>query len=293
MTNRCFCKYAVYPLSIFASAWIGLMGIGCTITLPRVSSWITPEWVMDYESAERKVRETGSPLLIFYKSGRENEDQRIRAALDSPEFKTRIESSVRCILFRSYEPDRRYVAQFGVRRAPALILVHPDGTYHATVGSMLQDQIGPFLAESKPPGARPNFDPFLSRKSEYLWHESLESATLRARQTGRPLFIIYERNLSNDGIKLQKLLIRREVYYRLAPMIHVRIAVPGLFTKTCITPFGTLQLPAVVIAHPGGSFFTLELPTNYESVVRFADRSLAALAKSHSRTETVSSGMDP
>lgn len=288
--DRLFTKNNAVFSMIIASI---LLCSGCSFTLPRISVLDHNGWVADYESAERKVRETGNPLLLFYKSGQEDMDTRIQRALDDPQLKITTMNYIRCILFHSYEPDRRYVAQFGVQRAPALILIHPDGTYHATEGSMHQEQIAQFLTLSIPPGTLSKFNPYLPRVTEYLWHDSLETAIIKAQKIGKPLFIIYERTLSNDRKKLQKLLARREVFHRIAPMVHTRISITGIFTNSYISPFGVLQLPSIVIAQPGGSFWVLELPTTYESVVRFTDRSLKSLAESRTNTETVSSGIGP
>lgn len=266
---------------------------GCSFAIPRISVLDHNGWVADYESAERKVRETGNALLLFYKSGQEDMDSRIQRALDDPQLKTAAMNPIRCVLFHSYEPNRRYVAQFGVQRAPALILVHPDGTYHATEGSMQREQIAQFLTLAIPPGTQPKFNPYLPRVPEYFWHDTMDTAIAHAKKIEKPLFIIYERTFSGDWKKLQKLLTRREVFHRIAPMVHTRISVPGLFTDSYHSPFGVLQLPAIVIAKPGGSFCVLELPTTYESVVRFTDRSLTDLAETNTHKETVSSDIGP
>jgi len=266
---------------------------GCSFSLPRISVLEHNTWVADYESAERKVRETGNSLLLFYKSGKEEMDTRIQRALDDPQLKNVTKNYIRCILFHSYEPNRRYVAQFDVQRAPALILVHPDGTYHSTEGSMHHEQIAQFITLAIPPGTQSKFNPYLPRVPEYFWHDSLETAIAKAQKIDKPLFIIYEKTLSNDWKKLQKLLARREVFHRIAPMVHTRISITSIFSNSHSSPFGVLQLPAIVIAQPGGSFWVLELPTTYESVVRFTDRSLEALTETKTNTETVSSGVGP
>lgn len=68
---------------------------------------------------------------------------------------------VRCILYSTNERDRRYAAQFGVEIPPSLILVYPDGTYHAKRGPLNHDTITQFLAESQPPGTSPKANPYL------------------------------------------------------------------------------------------------------------------------------------
>lgn len=272
--------------------------VGCSFKMPRIQ---IPQmtildnngWVADYESAEKRVKETGNPLLIYFQTGEYKIDQRYRRAIDHGRGSMISNQFVRCLLVNSYEPDRRYVQQFGVQRAPALILVHADGTYHAEVGLLNDVQIAQFVTKTTPPGHQPNYNSHIPRKPEYVWYDSLEKASAQAKKLNRPLFIVYERTFSDDNTKLKKLLSRREVYHRIDSMIHVRIPLTGLFAKAYISPFGALKLPAMVIAQPGGPYFTLELPTTYEQVVHFADQTLAAFAQTQPNENTVTTDLTP
>ncbi len=178
---------------------------------------------------------------------------------------------IRCKLPKTYEPNRRYVGQFGVDRAPALIVVHGDGTYHARSGSMSAADVAAFLAHATPPGQRPEINPYIKRRVRYEWHRSIEEAEEEAQQTGRAVFTVFYRSFSSDWQVLRKLLSRQEVYSRLADMVHCRIGVLGFSGRAQGTRFGALTLPAVVIAHRDGTHDALELPQSYEAIVRFAD----------------------
>lgn len=225
----------------------------------------------DYESAEKKTRQTGAELLVYYKRVTPGVADPMHAALKGPKVKQLTGGYVRCVLSPSYEPDRRYVAQYGVERAPALIVVHPNGTYHAHAGVMGEPQIVEFLNDSTGSGSTPTINPHIPRNPSYSWHASIESAAEEAQQSGKSIFIVLDRWPSRDRGRLEEMLSRREVYSRLADMVHCR---PGSLLKSAkssATLFGADNLPALVIAHPDGDYRTLELPMNYEAIVRFAD----------------------
>ncbi len=228
-------------------------------------------WVADYDTAQSRAREADRELLIFYKDTRLGVDDDSWKSLNSRELKRTLRPYVRCKLFRPYEPDRRFVAQYGVERAPALIIVHRDGTYHARVGSMSGAQISEFLAEASPPGSPPILNPHIPRRVEYGWHRSFESAQAAAEQTGKPILLVYHRWLSRDWARLKELLTTREVYSRFDDMVHCRLGGFPPWTEAYITRFGAIRLPALVVAYRDGTHRALELPTSVESVARFAD----------------------
>ena len=144
---------------LFAIAF--LLGTGCSMSQVGLQ---TQRWLADYDAAESAMGESGRPLLIVFKNNRKGTPDSIGAVLRSERFANLSDRFVRCVLLRSYEPDRRYVAQFGVRRAPALILVHTDGTYHARSGDISAQQVDEFLAEAKPPGAQPQLNALIPRE---------------------------------------------------------------------------------------------------------------------------------
>ena len=243
------------------------------VSAPR--SWRTDGWYADYEAAETAARAADRDLLIRYWEDREDRDAAIDRAIRSPSLSNLARDYVGCNLFRSYEPDRRYVAQFGVDRAPALIVVHGDGTYHALTGGADAERIEAFLAGAHAPGLPVQIDPYVPREADYDWRDSLEEAETAARDSGRPLFVVYYRTLSRDWHALSKLLQRPEVRLRLNDAVPGRVGLLGLSTDAYITRFGALRLPAMVIAHADGTFDKLELPRSYEDVASFADVALA------------------
>ncbi len=245
-----------------------LLASGCSTTWGR---WRPNGWYSDYDSAEARMNESGGDMLIFYRSVDQGLPDPTYEALCSSPLKSQTAKYVRCSLYQTYEPDRRYVAQYGVVRAPALIVVHRDGTYHSLSGATSAAKISEFLAAAQPPGASPVLNPHIPREANYAWHTSLESAEAAARETGQPILIVFDQWWSRDWWKLENLLKHREVYNRFAGMVHCRPwSILGLGDES-LARFGVENTPALVIVHPDGSYSVLELPTSFEAIVRFAD----------------------
>ncbi len=244
-----------------------LSASGCA----SLNRWTSTGWVADYDTAEQHLRASGGELLILFKDARPGADDSVEKALNDEPLKELTSGYVRCRLFKSYEPDRRYVAQYGVHRAPALIVVHRDGTYHARSGSIPATEIAAFLASSRPPGDRPTFNPNIPRRPHYDWHRSIDEAEKIAMETNQEILVVLHRSLSADWPKLKRSLSRREVHARLADMVHCRIGLMNFLASTHDTRFGVLRLPAIVIVRRDGTHGVLELPTGYEAIIRFAD----------------------
>ena len=133
-----------------------------------------------------------------------------------------------------------------------------------------------FFSGAKQPGKTPTYDPYIPRQPRYDWLTSLDAAEHAMMQSDRPMLAVYTRRFSNDWHTVQRLLDRPEVGRRLIGAIHCRIDVGTPLTEEIITPFGELELPAVAIARPDGSFESLEVPLSADEFVRFVDRALAA-----------------
>lgn len=255
------------------------LDVGCASSINRAQRWVVGDWAADYQTAERLARESNTGVLILYTNIDLTREDAMREAAKGAATIGDAGKYVRCVLFRDNEPDRRYVAQYGVDRAPALIVVHPDGTYHARSGAMSAEQIADFLASATPPGSTPRLNPFIPRESNYAWNSDIESAERMSRASGRPMLVVLDRWMTRDWRKLRAMLERREVYTRFADMIHCRPADHtrlgrGLLwssSGSAAARFGVKNLPALVIVEPDGNAQALELPTSYEAIVRFAD----------------------
>lgn len=260
--------------AVVARPAIGIiLVVGCLLGGCR--SWSSNRWIGDYDAAERLSIKRNQPLLIYFEEDRPNHDSRLAASLASERLQSTQDEFVRCSLVRSVERDRRYVAQYGVDRAPAVIVVHRDGTYHATAQrSMSADELMAFLESAVSPGTPIKRNPYVPHKPRYDWYDSLDEGGRVAQRSGRSMLVLFHRTLSSDHRRLERLLSRHELYLRLKDLVHVRIGMLGFFQKVYITKYGALKIPAIVIAHPNGTFDVLELPQSFESVVGFVDRAL-------------------
>ncbi len=235
--------------------------------------WTSGRWYADYQSAERAAA-GNRPLLIYFKDPRHGVHDPIEKALRSNAFSGELHDPVGCVLSKSYPPDRRYLAQFRVERAPALVVVHPDGTFHATCQLSNRDELTAFLASAKPPGAIPKVDPFVPRSPTYHWLESADDAVADAERTGRSAVIVFYRSWSRDWGILEKMLATYEVYSRLDSLVHCRVGIWGVDRERYVTRFGDLRLPAMVIVRPDGTGSVNELPISSEAIARFVDGAL-------------------
>jgi len=254
-----------------------LYSTGCISSLDQ---WTPGGWLAGYETAEQHALKTDRPLLIYYREADHERNRAMDDALKSSLVERLSANYVRCRLFRSYEPQRRYVAQFGADRTPALVVVHRDGTYHSHVGLMSSAEAASFLANAQPPGEEPRLDPYVPRRPQYVWQKRIDEAERTAQRLQRPTLIVFHRTLTSDWNTVEKILLRKEVYARFAGLVHCRVGVLNPWSSTHNTRFGALRLPALVLLRNDGTFGVLEVPTSYEAVVLFADATFNPLPSS-------------
>lgn len=251
-----------------ALAALVLLASGCRSLGHRLSDG----WHADYSKAEARARTSDRDLLMYYANGNAKRTARCDSTLDSERVRPALNEYVLLRLVKSHEPDRRYVAQFGVARAPAVIVARTDGTYHSRVGDFSEDALLQFLDSAQKPGLQPQENPLVPRRAAYQWHDELRPALAEAGKRHTAVMVVYYRSWSRDWPKIGKLLGRHEVVGRMAELVHCRIKIRNPMSEAYVTPFGSLRLPAFVVARSDGSFDTLETPTSYESVVRFLDQ---------------------
>lgn len=237
--------------------------------MTRLGEWSYGGWLSDYQVAEERCHETGQPLLILYKRPGPA-DEKYRSALPSASRSTEA-TFVRCVLNEGEERDRRYVAQFGVERAPAVVVRHVDGTFHSKNGRFTTDEAIAFVDSAVAPGEAPRLNPLVSRRSQYAWFTSLRDAGILAADTNRPLLIAYERRLSRDASQLEPLLESVEVYRRVADMVPCRVAVWDAWSDPYDSPFGMLHMPALIVVWPDGQSDIMQRPLSTDPIVRFVE----------------------
>ncbi len=256
-------------LSLVLGAIILPLANGCAIDQ---AAWEPDTWVNGYQEAETRASEHETGMIFCYRDTAPNRpDQMIEAARDA--IANDVKSDyVGSVLTKSYARDRKYVAQFGVDRSPALVVFHPDGTYHAHVGFLDARGVQDFLASATPPGNSPIWNAFLHREPRYNWQQSTEQAETIASESNRSMLIVYHRPWSDDFQRLDRMLKNPAVFRRFSKMVHVRSGSAWSIASTAETKYGTLQLPALVIVEPSQNYRVLEGPSSYEAMIRFADK---------------------
>jgi len=243
---------------------------GCAAT----GRWIMGGWVADYETAEQRVLTTDRDLLIYFKSSSKRQTDRVEEILDSASVKKTLRGFVKCKLFRSHEPHRRYVEQYGVQRAPSLILVRPDGSFHATSTVFSLDDVEAFLAQADSVGAAPDVNLHVPRTASYRWHRKIAAAQDEATKTGQPVFYVFVRPMTRDWKTLKPLLHRREVFMRTGRMVACRLSSWSKDARELAESLGIQQWPAIAICGSHGKSSILEQPAGYEPICRLADTNL-------------------
>ncbi len=246
--------------------------------MTRIGEWSYGGWLSSYQTAEDRCRETGQPLLILYKRPGAA-DEGYRDALPSHSKDAGGAPFVRCVLSSGCEPDRRFVSQFGVERAPGVVVRHSDGTFHTKYGRFTADEATAFVGSAVAPGAAPLVNPFVARRSQYAWFTSLRDAGLQAANTQQPLLIAYERRLSRDASQLEALLETTEVHRRVADMVPCRLTVWDAWSDPYDGPFGVLHLPAIILVWPDGQSDILQRPVSTDPIVRFVEDARSRFAE--------------
>lgn len=280
-TFPCFLRNGIImllaPITLFA---------GCVGKL----DWPAPKRAHDFQRAEALQARTGKPLLLIFLDSRSAMDKPMKLALRDHHVRERLNGLLECRLFRANEDDRRYAAQFRMERAPSLILVHPDGTYHSYSETPTAAGIVNFLDESQGPGQVPVHNSLIHRAPRYAWQKELAPALKQASETNRDTLVVLYRGGTRDWSRVEDMLDRPEVFRRFDGMEHVRVT--GLIgaPKDEMTRFEVMSLPALVIVRPDGSSEKLEMPRSYEAIIRFAD---GAKQHSHQGSATSATAASP
>ena len=254
----------------------------CVSTLPGCASlagsgW-EGRWIKGFAAAEARQRRDGGDLIILYKSYSGKASSVVEEAVSAEEVATMTEGMVRCTLVAEYGPDRAYVAQFGVERAPAVIVVRTDGTYHAKVGVMARGDVVELLNSASSPGQQPRHDPYIHRPSSYRWRYSFSSAQAQAGRSDLPMLIFYHNWPDSNSMAMDRELNRPEVRRAFADYVHCNLH--GLYppNRKHMAAYDVDQGPALVIVRRDGSHQVLDghRPTGRsvasEAMVRFARR---------------------
>ncbi len=227
-------------------------------------------WATDYDTAESRIANNPKPLFIYYSDTLPTAHNPSVDWEKDPVLKPWLEKFVCCRLYRQSAFDRRYVAQFGISRAPSVIIARLDGSHHAQEGVRTVDQLTQFLEKSDCPGQATVMDPHIVRRARYDWVDNVATARRMAQESGKPLLVVYVRRFSQDWGRMNKLLKHHMVFRQLRDAVMCRIDVSGWSRDVHISEFGVLTLPSIAIESPDGRHEILQQPTNYEAVAASA-----------------------
>lgn len=230
-----------------------------------------------FESAGRLASQQNKELLVFYESWLSPECSEMKLALDSAGVRSRLGNKIYCVLDESYEPNQRIVAQYGIGRFPALILIHRDGTYHQHEGALGAEAIVRFIESSKAPGRRPRINPQIPRTVNYRWEADYERAFARAKQKNRAVFIFYKSVISADcNEMLAGVLNRADVAGLFDGTINCLLDWGYPPNRRLMARYGVTNVPGIVIVNPDGTYHARQGRMTAAQVISFARGAIAS-----------------
>lgn len=239
--------------------WLGcLLASGCG-----------PAWMDSYNLAEQVARSRDTDIVYFYKDHLDPQSGQMAERLEDPRVKSLLAGKVKCVLVTVFEPNAKFVAQYDVSSAPALIVVHPDQTYQAREGLMSAEQIVEFLHSAATSGEKPELNPQVPREYQYQWIGIYEDALERARRQNRELLIVYKWWLSAESTELLRRLSKPEVARHVHEMVHCLLDWDYVPNRRHMASYGVQKVPAMVIIHQDGTYHAKEGLPEIADIVRF------------------------
>ncbi|NOX58012.1 MAG: hypothetical protein GXP29_04035 [Planctomycetes bacterium] len=237
-----------------------------------------PAWVYTFNEAERIARPKERPILVFYRDHLDVASARIREVLEQPETMALLEGYVACSLISAYDPNRKFVAQYGVTSPPALIVIHPDGTYHALADVSDAVQIRAFLSNAKPPGQKPNVNRAIPRPTDYLIRAegTFERARERARRQNRKMMILYKWWLDANSNEMITRMSRPEIAAHCTETINCVLDWDYTPNRKHVAQYGVTKFPAIIVVHQNGSFQKREGLGSVRDIVGFLSSAMAS-----------------
>jgi hypothetical protein len=227
-------------------------------------------WVLSYDEAQKAAQARQTGIVVLYKDHLDPQSGRMEDVLRDPRVTPLLSGKVKCLLLTDFEPNRRFVAQYSVEDPPALIVMHPDQTYHARSGLMSVEQAAEFLKSAVPPGTKPQINPQVPRTYEYNWLGIYEDALGQARRQNRPLLIVYKWWLSSESTELLRRLSRPEVARHFADMVHCILDWDYTPNRKIMADLGVNKVPAMVIITQSGASYKCVGLVEIKDIVKFA-----------------------
>jgi len=227
-------------------------------------------WTLSYDEAQKAAQARQSGIVVLYKDHLDPQSGRMEDVLRDSRVTPLLSGKVKCLLLTDFEPNRRFVAQYGVEEPPALIVIHPDQTSHARSGLMSVEQAVEFLKSATPPGTRPQINPQVPRTYGYNWLGIYEEALGQARRQNRPLLIVYKWWLSSESTELLRRLSRPEVARHFGDMVHCLLDWDYIPNRKIMADLGVNKVPAMVIITQSGGRYRIVGLVEIKDIIKFA-----------------------
>ncbi len=231
-----------------------------------------PEWHYEFDSAIQQARQQDKSIVVFYKDPLDPASSRVLEYLRSPAVWPLLEKKVRCTLVPFYAPNRKFAAQYGVFECPALIVVHPDGTYHALRSPQSPEAISNFLSTAKAPGDRPATNLSIPSRIGFEYFNIYRRAVEKARRQNRPLLIVYKWWVDPDSSELIRRISRPSVAEYYSKAVICILDWDHAPNRFYVSRYGISGYPALIWVQPDGSVRTLKGLPSVEQIIRFANQ---------------------
>ncbi len=248
----------------------GSIAVGSVVAgvLLSVCVGCAPKWNPDINVALRQARRREAGVVVFYKDPLDTRSALMRDALETSDVLQLLSDKVRCVMVPFYPPDQRFVARYGVMQPPALIVIHPDATYHALKDAVDADSVAAFLRQAKPPGARPELDAEITTPAKMQFYNVFERAGEAARKQNRRLIVVYKWWLDGDSSELIRRFTSPSVSSYFNDSVVCLLDWDYAPNRGIVADYGVTKYPAVVALDPDGAYRVLRgLPT-VEQLIR-------------------------
>ena len=259
--------------------------MGLAALVPVWTAGCSSHWVYTFVEAENLARDKEKPIFVLYRDPFDPRSGEMYETVRSPQAAELLKNMICCTLVTEYNPNRRFMAQYGVLEAPAITIIHPDGTYHSRSGPVTLKQLGEFIRQSQGPGAQPNVDIQIPRPTDYLLHAEgdYDAAMAAAARRHRNLLIVYKWWLDPDSTELLHRMARPEVAARVTEAVHCVLDWDYIPNRKHVERYGIARYPALIVVHPDGTSQKLEGLAPVDQIVGFLSRSLAYVTRPRPR----------
>ncbi len=238
------------------------------VMLSMVCVGCGPKWESDINVALRQARRRQSGVVVFYKDPLDAQSALMHESLEEPEVRKLIQERVRCVMVPFYPPDQRFVARYGVTQPPALIVIHPDETYHALTGAVDARSVVSFLNRAKPPGAQPNRNVEVATTERVQFYNVYDRAKDAAERQNRRLVLVYKWWLDGDSSELIRRLTTSTVSTYYTDSIVCILDWDYVPNRAVVAEYGVTDFPAVVAVDPDGAYRVLRGLPSVEQLIR-------------------------